>query len=90
MTDVGPVSQSRAAAASQTGRYNRSANQASSPQRAADRIELSDHAQLLSKLSQLPEVRQDLIDSVRAQIEDGTYDSDEKIDTAIERLAEDL
>jgi anti-sigma28 factor (negative regulator of flagellin synthesis) len=90
MSDVGPISQSHAAAAAKSSRFSRTAQQAALPQRPTDSIELSDHARLLSKISQLPEIRQDLVDRVRSEIESGSYNAEAKIDTVIERLAEDL
>jgi len=53
-----------------------------------DRIELSDHARLLDRLRQLPEVRQDHIDRVRDAIARGGYDSDARVNSAIDRLIE--
>ncbi len=90
MSDVGPVSQSHAAAAAQNGRFNRAAGQAAAPTREADRVELSEHARYLNQASQLPEVRQELIDRVKAEIEAGTYDSADKIDALIDALDEEL
>ena len=52
--------------------------------RPGDRVELSDRALLLSRLRELPHVRQGLIDQVRAAIERGEYDTPEKFDAAIE------
>ena len=58
--------------------------------RGSDRVEFSQAAQLLSKLSKLPEVRQDVVDRVKAEIAAGNYDTEEKIDAAIDKMAEDL
>lgn len=58
--------------------------------RPSDRVELSDRARLLSKLSQLPAVRQDLVDQVRRQIEAGEYDTPGRLDGALDGLADDL
>ena len=52
--------------------------------RPGDQVELSDRAMLLSRLRELPHVRQGLIDQVRAAIERGEYDTPEKLDAAIE------
>ncbi|MBX3377654.1 MAG: flagellar biosynthesis anti-sigma factor FlgM [Phycisphaeraceae bacterium] len=59
-------------------------------ERPSDRVELSDRARLLSKLSQLPAVRQDLIDQVRRQIEAGEYDTPGRLDAALDGLVDDL
>ena len=54
--------------------------------RGGDQVELSDRAVLLSRLRELPPVRQGLIDQVRAAIERGDYDTPEKLDAAIEKM----
>ena len=61
-----------------------------SPPRLQDSVEVSEAAHLLAKLSELPDVRRDVVDRVRTQIEAGTYESPEKLDAAVESLAEDL
>lgn len=55
-----------------------------------DRAEISEHARLLQKLSETSDVRQEKVDSVRQQIEAGTYETDDKLRVAVERLLEDL
>jgi len=54
--------------------------------RLGDQVELSDRALLLSRLRELPDVRQDLVDQVRSAIERGEYETPEKLDAAIEKL----
>lgn len=56
--------------------------------RASDRVELSDHARLLDRLRQLPEIRQDLVDRVRSEIDAGAYDTPEQLDAAVEAIFE--
>ncbi len=55
-----------------------------------DRVELSTHARLLDKLLRLPDVRDELVASVRHAIADGTYQTPEKLDIATQRLLEEL
>lgn len=59
-------------------------------ERGEDRVELSTTAQLLSKINDLPDVRQDVIDRIRTEIDLGTYETDDKIDASIDALADDL
>lgn len=59
-------------------------------QRGEDRVELSGSELYLSKLRELPEIRQDLVDRIKAQIEEGTYDTPDKIDGAIDAFLEEL
>ncbi len=51
-----------------------------------DRVELSDMAKLLAKMRDMPEVRQDRVDSVRNAIDRGTYETSDRIDLAIDQL----
>ena len=59
-------------------------------QRRGDSVELSDHARLLDRIRSMPEVRVDLVERVRQAIADGTYETDEKLDVAVERLLEEI
>jgi negative regulator of flagellin synthesis FlgM len=58
--------------------------------RGEDQVELSDKAQLLSKIADLPDIRQDMIDRVKASIADGSYETEDKTDAAIDNLLEDI
>ena len=62
---------------------------AATPQ-ASDTVEISQQARIAAKLAALPDVRADLIASVKAQIEAGTYDTQEKLDIAIDRMLNEL
>jgi anti-sigma28 factor (negative regulator of flagellin synthesis) len=53
---------------------------------AADRLELSG----MNYLLQGGDVRADKVASVRAQIEAGTYETDDKLNTAADKLLDDL
>ena len=90
MSDVSPVTRPRAATTGPPARQNRPVDGPAAAPRSADRAEFSKAAQLLSKLAELPDVRQDLIDRVRAEIAAGAYETPEKLDEAIDRLREDL
>ena len=61
--------------------------QTRSARRGADRVEVSSLARELAK--QQEPVRQELIDRVRAEIESGSYETDHRIDGAIDRIMED-
>ena len=62
--------------------------QTRSARRGADRVEVSSIARELSRMQD--PVRQDLIDRVRSEIESGTYETEARIDGAIDRLLSDL
>ncbi len=58
-------------------------------QRGSDQVEVSQLATYLSTLRSLPSVRQNLVDSVKAQIAAGTYDTPERFDAALNGLIND-
>ena len=84
---VGPINRAASVSAYQSADTEK-VRDASRP--LGDRVELSRHARLLDQLRQLPEVRSDLVEQIKRSIEDGTYESAEKLDAALERLIEDL
>ena len=69
MTDISPIGRPTSARL-RTDNVSRSAvpNEVRES-RGADRVELSGNARLLNKLHEMPEVRQDLIDRVRSEIQ---------------------
>lgn len=58
-------------------------------QPAVDKLELSGVSHLLKTLKS-NDVRVDKVAEIRAQIEAGTYETDEKLDIAADRLLDDL
>jgi negative regulator of flagellin synthesis FlgM len=56
----------------------------------SDVVEISTAAALAAKVHEIPDVRADLVARVKQEIKAGTYETPEKIDTAVERLLEDL
>ena len=61
----------------------------SSVARATDRLELSGHSHLLTALRS-NEVRVDKVAVIKSQIEAGNYESDEKLDVAIDRMLDEM
>lgn len=62
---------------------------ATAPDRASDRLELSGASHLLQTLKSNT-VRADKVQSIKSQIQDGTYEDDQKLNVAIDRLLDDL
>lgn len=60
------------------------------PTEGGDTVHISQMADLLSKLHDLPDVRIEKVAPIRAAIQAGTYDINTRLDLAIERLLEDL
>lgn len=56
----------------------------------ADTVEISDVAKYLGEIKKLPEVRQDKVDALRQAIADGSYTTDDKLDSVVSGLLEDL
>jgi negative regulator of flagellin synthesis FlgM len=55
-----------------------------------DRVEISEMAVFLDKISRLPDVRQEKVQAVRDQIARGTYETPDKVEKAVEELMKEL
>jgi anti-sigma28 factor (negative regulator of flagellin synthesis) len=51
-----------------------------------DKVEISRVGEFLSKILGLPRIRKDKVAQIRKQLEEGTYETDEKLSAAIENL----
>jgi anti-sigma28 factor (negative regulator of flagellin synthesis) len=91
MSEIGPISHHQAAIRSVNGRQASSqpAKAARTPDR-TDSVELSTTARLLAQLRNVPDVREDLVDRARHNIQAGVYDAQAIIDLTVDRVAEDL
>lgn len=76
----GPHTSSRTYSSSQTG----------STAAASDDLQLSEAGQLASQLNDIPDVRQDLVNSIRAQIQAGTYETPERLSGAVSNLLDEI
>lgn len=56
------------------------------PKDTGDSVEVSETAQFISEALQLPQVRQDKINEIKKAIENGTYETDDKIQQALEKF----
>ncbi len=92
MTDIASLGRSQAAAytAPAASTPREVSNPTAAPKREGDAVQFSSAAQYLSKLGETPQVREELIASVRASIAQGNYESEEKLDIAVDRLIDDL
>ncbi len=91
MVDITPLSTGAAERVRYVAeRVGRGAPTPPSTTRGSDRVEVSQLAMYLSKLRAMPDVRQDLIDEVRAQIAKGAYDTPEKLEAALDALLDEL
>ena len=63
---------------------------AASPTGGADEVSISEQADLLSRINDIPDIRQDRVDQIRTQIANGTYETQEKVDIAVSRLLDEI
>jgi negative regulator of flagellin synthesis FlgM len=56
----------------------------------ADEVDISDAARLVEQVHQLPEMRGDRVEAVRRQIAEGTYETGDKLNVAVERLLDEI
>ncbi|MEM9415848.1 MAG: flagellar biosynthesis anti-sigma factor FlgM [Planctomycetota bacterium] len=90
MSDISPIHRPSPATLDAVAKTVRPDTPAKTNARQDDRVELSNHARLLGKLNELPDIREGLVESVKSEIEAGRYETDERIEAAIEALVEDL
>lgn len=89
MSDIAPISRSSGAYQPVGRRAAGNDGSTSASGRSSDSVQFSSAAQLLSKLQELPETRKDLVDRIRAEIKAGTYDTDEKLNAALDGAIDD-
>ena len=55
-----------------------------------DELEISTEAKYLAQIRQMPEIRTDRVAELKAQIQAGDYDTDEKLEVALDRLLDEI
>lgn len=56
----------------------------------SDKLELSEAGQIAAQLADVPDVREDRVASIRQAISDGTYESEERLSTALDALLDEI
>jgi negative regulator of flagellin synthesis FlgM len=56
----------------------------------SDEVHISPEANLVARVHDLPEMRQERIDQIRAQIASGTYETEAKLGVALDRLLDEI
>jgi len=56
----------------------------------ADQLDISPEADLISRAREVPGIRQDLVDRIRSEIQAGTYETEEKLNIALDRLLDEI
>jgi negative regulator of flagellin synthesis FlgM len=60
------------------------------PSFGVDELDISSEADFVSQVRDLPEIRHDRVAQIRAQIEAGEYETNEKLDMALNRLLDEI
>lgn len=55
-----------------------------------DELHLSPAAEMAGRMSEIPDIRWERVNSIKAAIADGTYMTDDKLDIAMERLLDEI
>jgi anti-sigma28 factor (negative regulator of flagellin synthesis) len=63
---------------------------ASSAAEISDRLDISEAGQIASRLAEVPDIRADRVQQLRAAIESGAYETEEKLSLAVERLLDEI
>ena len=75
-----------------SSRFNQSIQQpqTNSSFNGPDQLDISPEAQLISQSRDVPGIRADRVAAIRAEIQNGTYETDEKLNVALERLLDEI
>lgn len=82
--------QAGAVARNAEGARKRSVADTHAAGRADDLFEVSDAAHFLAKLRSMPDVRQDVVQRAKQQIAEGTIDTPEKLESALDEMIKDV
>ena len=55
-----------------------------------DQLDISPEADFVAQARELPEIREDRVATIKAQIQNGTYETAEKLDIALSRLLDEI
>ncbi|HIF31565.1 MAG: flagellar biosynthesis anti-sigma factor FlgM [Pirellulaceae bacterium] len=55
-----------------------------------DQLDISPEADLVSRVRETPEIRADRVAEIRKEIAAGVYETDEKLDVALDRLLDEI
>ena len=55
-----------------------------------DRLDISEAGQIAGRLAELPEIRADRVQELRTAINSGTYETADKLSTALDRLLDEI
>lgn len=67
-----------------------SAPQTTSVSQGSDQLDISDAGRVMNMLSEIPDIRQDRVNQLRAAIAGGRYETDDKLGAALDRLLDEI
>ena len=79
-----------AANAPHNARGTQSVGAANTPAAISDQLDISAAGQLADRLSEIPDIRQDRVNALRSAIASGTYETDDKLNVALDRLLDEI
>jgi flagellar biosynthesis anti-sigma factor FlgM len=62
----------------------------SAPSSGVDELDISSEADFVSQARDLPEIREERVAAIRDQIRNGTYETADKLDKALDRLLDEI
>ena len=71
-------------------RGSQSIGAANTPGAISDQLDISVAGQLADRLSEIPDIRQDKVNALRAAIASGTYETEERLSGAVENLLDEI
>ncbi|HEX7447330.1 MAG TPA: flagellar biosynthesis anti-sigma factor FlgM [Pirellulales bacterium] len=69
---------------------NQPVESAGSAASSQDVVQISDAGRLMDMANGLPAIRQDRVDAIRAQIANGSYETADKLNVALDRMLDEL
>jgi negative regulator of flagellin synthesis FlgM len=55
-----------------------------------DRVDISEAGRIADRMAEIPDIRADRVQEIRTAIANGTYETDEKLDVAVQRLLDEI
>ncbi|MBN1256544.1 MAG: flagellar biosynthesis anti-sigma factor FlgM [Planctomycetes bacterium] len=64
--------------------------EAAQAQPAGDQVQLSSGAKIVGQLDEVPDVRNELLEKIKAEIDSGVYTNTERLNTAVRNMLENI